>query len=58
MQIGLPLDRQRVPLLCILDPFLAANQLVVTPYANPTLSEGAYPYLTKPLISQSCGARP
>ncbi|KII94552.1 hypothetical protein PLICRDRAFT_33350 [Plicaturopsis crispa FD-325 SS-3] len=30
-EIGLPLDRRRVPLLCILEPWLAGNQLIVTP---------------------------
>lgn len=30
-QIGLSLDKQKVPLLCILEPFLAGNQLIVTP---------------------------
>lgn len=32
-QIGLSLNKQKVPLLCILEPFLAGNQLLVTPYA-------------------------
>jgi coenzyme A diphosphatase NUDT7 len=30
-QIGLPPDPQKVPLLCILEPFLAGNHLIVTP---------------------------
>ncbi|KAF8886963.1 NUDIX hydrolase domain-like protein [Infundibulicybe gibba] len=30
-EIGLPRDRQKVPLLCVLDPFLATNDLIVTP---------------------------
>lgn len=33
-QIGLSLNKQKVPLLCILEPFLAGNQLLVTPYAQ------------------------
>ena len=31
-QIGLSLDKRKVPLLCILEPFLARNQLIVYPY--------------------------
>ena len=30
-QIGLSMDKSKVPLLCILEPFLAGNQLIVTP---------------------------
>jgi hypothetical protein len=30
-QIGLTRDRQKVPLLCVLEPFLARNELIVTP---------------------------
>ena len=30
-QIGLSLDKQKVPLLCVMEPFLARNALVVTP---------------------------
>lgn len=30
LQIGLPRDRAKVPLLCILEPFLAA-EVIVTP---------------------------
>lgn len=35
-QIGLTPDKQKVPLLCVLDPFLASNSLIVTPYVPPT----------------------
>lgn len=30
-QIGLPLDYKKVPTLCVLEPFLAGNRLIVTP---------------------------
>ncbi|TCD68643.1 hypothetical protein EIP91_010298 [Steccherinum ochraceum] len=30
-EIGLPMDRSKVPFLCTLEPFLAGNQLIVTP---------------------------
>ncbi|KAF8589602.1 hypothetical protein K439DRAFT_1404832 [Ramaria rubella] len=30
-EIGLPLDKTKVPLLCILEPFLAGNNTIVTP---------------------------
>ena len=32
-QIGLPQDKSRLPLLCILDPFIAGNEVLVTPCA-------------------------
>jgi len=31
VQIGLPQDKDKLPLLCILDPFLAGNEVLVTP---------------------------
>ncbi|KAF8497375.1 hypothetical protein F5888DRAFT_277382 [Russula emetica] len=30
-EIGLPQDKDKLPLLCILDPFLAGNEVLVTP---------------------------
>ncbi|KAF8502860.1 hypothetical protein F5888DRAFT_1121528 [Russula emetica] len=30
-QIGLPQDKDKLPLLCILDPFLTGNEVLVTP---------------------------
>jgi hypothetical protein len=33
-QIGLPQDKGKLPLLCILDPFVAGNGVLVTPYAS------------------------
>src|SRR5258708_402845 len=30
-QIGLPQDKDKLPLLCILDPFLVGNEVLVTP---------------------------
>jgi len=32
-QIGLPQDKSKLPLLCILDPFIAGNEVLVTPCA-------------------------
>ncbi|KIM28841.1 hypothetical protein M408DRAFT_69090 [Serendipita vermifera MAFF 305830] len=41
IQIGLPIDKRRVPLLCTLPPFLARSHLIVTPVVvlvtDPTL---------------------
>lgn len=43
-EIGLPRDKRRVPLLCILPPFLARSHLIVTPVVvlitDPTLRVG------------------
>ncbi|CAL1699931.1 unnamed protein product [Somion occarium] len=44
-EIGLPVDRQRVPLLCTLQPFLAGNQLVVTPIVVLVLDNTIQPLL-------------
>ncbi|KAI0076967.1 hypothetical protein K474DRAFT_1181426 [Panus rudis PR-1116 ss-1] len=44
-EIGLPLDRQRVPLLCVLEPFLAGNQLLVTPVVVLVLDKTITPIL-------------
>ncbi|KAF7332625.1 Glycoside hydrolase family 5 protein [Mycena kentingensis (nom. inval.)] len=44
-EIGLPLDRMKVPLLCILEPFLASNNLVVTPVVVLILDNTLRPIL-------------
>ena len=30
-QIGLAIDKRKVPLLCVLEPFLAGNSVLITP---------------------------
>lgn len=43
MPIGLPIDRRKVPLLCVLPPFLARNALIVTPCVlSPFVSFALY----------------
>ncbi|KAJ7081168.1 NUDIX hydrolase domain-like protein [Mycena belliarum] len=44
-EIGLPRDRSKVPLLCILEPYLAANQLIVTPVVVLILDNTLRPIL-------------
>ncbi|KAJ7599091.1 NUDIX hydrolase domain-like protein [Mycena floridula] len=44
-EIGLPRDRRKVPLLCILEPFLAGNQLIVTPVVVLILDNTLQPIL-------------
>ncbi|KAJ7503210.1 NUDIX hydrolase domain-like protein [Mycena galericulata] len=44
-EIGLPLDKLKVPLLCILEPFLASNQLIVTPVVVLILDNTLRPIL-------------
>lgn len=59
-EIGLPNDKQRVPLLCIMESFLAGGNLIVTPVVvlvldntiRPILNEGEVASLfSHPLIS-------
>ncbi|KZT43786.1 hypothetical protein SISSUDRAFT_1039682 [Sistotremastrum suecicum HHB10207 ss-3] len=51
-EIGLPIDRHRVPLLCVLDPFLARNQLIVTPVVVLIKDNRLEPVLNKAEVSQ------
>ncbi|KNZ72582.1 Nudix hydrolase 15, mitochondrial [Termitomyces sp. J132] len=44
-QIGLPPDRQKVPLLCILEPFVAGNATIVTPVVVLILDNTLRPIL-------------
>ncbi|KAG7097581.1 hypothetical protein E1B28_004918 [Marasmius oreades] len=46
-EIGLPKDREKVPLLCILEPFLAGNQLIVTPVVVLILDNTLQPILNR-----------
>ncbi|KAI0782543.1 NUDIX hydrolase domain-like protein [Abortiporus biennis] len=46
-EIGIPLDRQKVPLLCVLEPFLAGNQLIVTPVVVLVLDKSIRPILNE-----------
>ncbi|KAJ7638159.1 NUDIX hydrolase domain-like protein [Mycena rosella] len=44
-EIGLPRNKLKVPLLCILEPFMASNQLVVTPVVVLILDNTLRPIL-------------
>ncbi|KAH7905894.1 hypothetical protein BJ138DRAFT_704756 [Hygrophoropsis aurantiaca] len=46
-EIGLPQDRTRVPLLCIMEPFLAGNMMVVTPVVVLILDKTLQPNLNE-----------
>ncbi|KAF7984722.1 hypothetical protein HWV62_11648 [Athelia sp. TMB] len=43
--IGLPIDKRKVPLLCVLPPFLARNSLIVTPVVVLVLDKSIQPIL-------------
>ncbi|KZP09940.1 hypothetical protein FIBSPDRAFT_759195 [Athelia psychrophila] len=44
-EIGLPIDSRKVPLLCVLPPFLARNALIVTPVVVLVLDTSLHPIL-------------
>ncbi|KAH9899426.1 NUDIX hydrolase domain-like protein [Cubamyces lactineus] len=46
-EIGLPMDYKKVPLLCILEPFLAGNRLIVTPVVVLILDKTLRPILNR-----------
>lgn len=46
-EIGLIPDRERVPLLCVMEPFLAGNQMVVTPVVVLILDKTMQPSLNE-----------
>ncbi|KAH8092516.1 NUDIX hydrolase domain-like protein [Cristinia sonorae] len=46
-EIGLPVDRRKVPLLCTLEPFLSGNQLIVTPIVVLVLDKTIQPILNE-----------
>ncbi|KAF9235228.1 NUDIX hydrolase domain-like protein, partial [Melanogaster broomeanus] len=44
-EIGLPEDKERVPLLCVMEPHIAGNQMVVTPVVVLILDKTLQPNL-------------
>lgn len=46
-EVGLPQDSERVPLLCVMEPFLAGNQTVVTPVVVLILDTTLQPSLNE-----------
>ncbi|GJJ11070.1 hypothetical protein Clacol_005301 [Clathrus columnatus] len=44
-EIGLPLDKSKVPLLCSLEPFLSGNHMLVTPVVVLVLDKSLRPFL-------------
>ncbi|TFK47004.1 hypothetical protein OE88DRAFT_1714761 [Heliocybe sulcata] len=44
-EIGLPIDRQKAPLLCVLEPFMARDQIIVTPVVVLILNNDVRPIL-------------
>ncbi|KAJ6537858.1 NUDIX hydrolase domain-like protein [Mycena capillaripes] len=50
-EIGLPPDKLKVPLLCILEPFLASNHLIVTPVVVLILDNTLRPILNTAEVS-------
>ncbi|KAH9931777.1 NUDIX hydrolase domain-like protein [Amylocystis lapponica] len=50
-EIGLPQDPKKVPLLCFFEPFLAGNQLVVTPVVVLILDNTLRPILNAPEVA-------
>lgn len=49
-EIGLPQDKDKLPLLCILDPFLAGNEVLVTPVVVLILDNSLKPVLNAPEV--------
>ncbi|KAH9065153.1 hypothetical protein EDB83DRAFT_2263938 [Lactarius deliciosus] len=49
-QIGLPNDKTKLPLLCVLDPFLAGSQVLVTPVVVLILDNTLQPVLNAPEV--------
>ncbi|KAG8748414.1 hypothetical protein FRC10_005961 [Ceratobasidium sp. 414] len=49
-EIGLPIDKRRVPLLCILKPFLSGNNLIVTPVVVLIKDQSLKPKLNAPEV--------
>ncbi|KAH9833854.1 NUDIX hydrolase domain-like protein [Rhodofomes roseus] len=52
-EIGLPIDNRKVPLLCILEPFIAGSpgQLIVTPVVVLVLDKTIKPILNTPEVA-------
>ncbi|KAI9466658.1 NUDIX hydrolase domain-like protein [Lactarius psammicola] len=49
-EIGLPKDKAKLPLLCVLDPVLAGNQVLVTPVVVLILDNTLQPVLNAPEV--------
>ncbi|KAI9448390.1 NUDIX hydrolase domain-like protein [Lactarius indigo] len=49
-EIGLPKDKTKLPLLCVLEPFLAGNQVLVTPVVVLILDNTLQPVLNAPEV--------
>ncbi|KAI0002901.1 NUDIX hydrolase domain-like protein, partial [Russula compacta] len=49
-EIGLPQDKDKLPLLCILDPFIAGNEVLVTPVVVLILDNTLKPVLNAPEV--------
>ncbi|KAH8999472.1 NUDIX hydrolase domain-like protein [Lactarius akahatsu] len=49
-EIGLPNDKTKLPLLCVLDPFLAGSQVLVTPVVVLILDNTVQPVLNAPEV--------
>ncbi|EIM88046.1 uncharacterized protein STEHIDRAFT_55559 [Stereum hirsutum FP-91666 SS1] len=49
-EIGLPRDRHKVPLLCVLEPFLVGNNILVTPVVVLILDNTLRPILNTPEV--------
>ncbi|KAI6032370.1 hypothetical protein BKA83DRAFT_4213371 [Pisolithus microcarpus] len=56
-ETGLPQDPERIPLLCVMEPFLAGNQTVVTPVVVLILDKTLQPNLNESEVT-SIFARP
>ncbi|OCH89988.1 hypothetical protein OBBRIDRAFT_812908 [Obba rivulosa] len=50
-EIGLPVDPRKVPLLCILEPFLSGNMTVVTPVVVLVVDNTLRPILNAPEVA-------
>ncbi|CUA78133.1 rhomboid-like protein [Rhizoctonia solani] len=49
-EIGLPIDKRRLKLLCILEPFLSGNNLIVTPVVVLIKDQSLKPKLNPPEV--------
>ncbi|KAN0140078.1 NUDIX hydrolase domain-like protein [Lactarius tabidus] len=49
-EIGLPPDKDKLPLLCVLEPFLAGNEVLVTPVVVLILDNTLQPVLNAPEV--------
>jgi len=51
-EIGLLTDKSKIPLLCVLEPFLAGGRLIVTPVVVLVLDNTLRPVLNAPEVAQ------